>query len=73
MSCISQNDFPIPQYVKISSIDTAGKAEWVHLLACVHLLGFKLLLVVWESKRWKICCYSLQYSVMCSMVHNFSL
>ena len=38
MSCISHSDFPTPQPVRISSVVTASKAEWVHFPGRVRLL-----------------------------------
>ena len=71
MSCISQNDFPTPQYVSVSPIGAAGKAEWVHLLGRVHVPGFVSLLGVWEREVPNVFCCSLQYGGRRIVAHIF--
>lgn len=70
MSCISQHDFPTPQYVSVSPVGAAGKAEWVHLLGRVHVPGL-VSLGVWEREMPNMFRCSLQYSGMRSVARVF--
>lgn len=73
MSCISQNDFPTPQYVSVSPIGAAGKAEWLRFLGQARTWFCVTLGCLGEGNAEHVLFFAVQWDAQCGsyFLHDF--